>query len=125
MFAVGITSQFEAAHRLRGDFGPASRVHGHTYRVEVSVMGEKLQDDGTLSDIGSLRAQVDALTGSFNYRDLDEIDGLKDRNTTAEILAEYVFHHLAEELSRKGLHTLAVRVWESPAAYGEYSGRLK
>jgi 6-pyruvoyltetrahydropterin/6-carboxytetrahydropterin synthase len=125
MFAVGVTSQFEAAHRLRGDFGPATRVHGHTYRVEVSAMGERLQDDGTLCDIGSLRAQVDRLTGSFNYRDLDEIDGLKGRNTTAEILAQYLFRHLEEQLSGRGLDALAVRVWESPAAYGEYCGRLK
>ncbi|MGI8551459.1 MAG: 6-pyruvoyl trahydropterin synthase family protein, partial [Dehalococcoidia bacterium] len=50
MFEVGIVTQFEAAHRLQGEFGPATRTHGHTYRVQITVRGASLRADGTLFD---------------------------------------------------------------------------
>jgi 6-pyruvoyltetrahydropterin/6-carboxytetrahydropterin synthase len=125
MFSVGVVSQFEAAHRLQGDFGPATRMHGHTYRVEVSVAGEQLRDDGTLWDIGALRAMLDNLVALLNYRDLDEVEGFKGRNTTAETVAGFFFEGLHRDLIGQGLRDLSVRVWESPQAYAECSGRLK
>ena len=75
MYEVGISSQFEAAHRLVGDFGPATRMHGHTYRLEVVVRGPALATTGTLVDIGRLRPAVDALAASLHYRDLAEVPG--------------------------------------------------
>ena len=125
MFSVGIVSQFEAAHRLQGDFGPASRTHGHTYRVEVSVAGEQLRDDATLCDIGTLRAMLDNLIALLNYRDLDEVQGFRGRNTTAEAVAGFFFDGLKKDLVGQALEQLSVRVWESPQAYAECSGRLK
>lgn len=56
MYEIGVTAQFEAAHRLVGDFGPATRVHGHTYRLEVMVRGDRLDDRSVLYEIG--RAHV-------------------------------------------------------------------
>ena len=50
MYEVYVATQFEAAHRLVGDFGPATRMHGHTYRLEVLVRGERLSEDGTLTE---------------------------------------------------------------------------
>ena len=125
MFSVGVASQFEAAHRLRGDFGPATRTHGHTYRVEVSVSGGRLRDDGTLCDIGTLRAMLENLIALLNYRDLDEVEGFKGRNTTAEAVAGFFFDGLNKDLIGQALEQLSVRVWESPQAYAECSGRLK
>ena len=61
MYEIGVTAQFEAAHRLVGDFGPATRVHGHTYRLEAIVRGDRLDNTCVLYDIGKLRAAVDGL----------------------------------------------------------------
>ena len=58
MYEVYVAAQFEAAHRLVGDFGPATRMHGHTYRLEVIVRGKRLSGDGTLYDIGRLRSAL-------------------------------------------------------------------
>jgi 6-pyruvoyltetrahydropterin/6-carboxytetrahydropterin synthase len=125
MFSVGVVSQFEAAHRLRGDFGPATRTHGHTYRIELRVAGEQLRDDGTLCDIGTLRAMLDNLIALLNYRDLDEIEGFRGHNTTAEAVAGFFFDGLKKDLVGQALEELSVTVWESPQAYAECSGRLK
>jgi 6-pyruvoyltetrahydropterin/6-carboxytetrahydropterin synthase len=117
MFEVYVAAGFEAAHRLVGDFGPASRMHGHTYRMEAVLRGRGLQDDGTLYDIGELRQAVNGLAASLDYRNLNEVPGLADVNTTAEAVADYCWGGLAEPLRGRGLDSLLVRIWESPDVY--------
>ncbi|MDI3341441.1 MAG: 6-carboxytetrahydropterin synthase [Sphaerobacter sp.] len=117
MFMIGVVAQFEAAHRLRGEFGPASRLHGHTYRVEVEVSGPQLRDDGTLFDLGQLRAWVDEAVGELDYQDLDALPAFADRNTTAEEVVRFLRDTLMPRLHGQGLRRLTVRVWESPRAY--------
>lgn len=125
MYEIYVASQFEAAHRLRGDFGPASRLHGHTYRLEALVRGERLAEDGTLYDIGALRPAVESLASELHMRDLDEVEGLAGKNTTAETVAGYCWERLAPGLSGSGLSTLAVRVWESPQVYAAREDALE
>ena len=117
MYEIGVVAQFEAAHRLVSDFGPATRLHGHTYRLEAIVRGERLDDDGALYDIGRLRGAVDELAASLHYRDLGEVAGLAGVNTTAEAVARHCWEALAPGLRGRGLVSLLVRVWESPQVY--------
>ena len=117
MYEVYVAAQFEAAHRLVGDFGPASRTHGHTYRMEVIVRGESLSEENVLYDIGELRSAVEDLAASLDYRDLSEVSDLAGVNTTAEALADYCWERLAPPLRTNRLDSLTVRVWESPQVY--------
>ena len=117
MYEIYVAARFEAAHRLVGNFGPAARTHGHTYRMEVIVRGKHLGGDGTLYDIGELGQTVEGLAGSMHYRDLNEVPGLEGVNTTAEAVASYCWDKLAELLRGQGLDSLTVRIWESPDAY--------
>lgn len=117
MYEIYGAAQFEAAHRLVGDFGPATRPHGHTYRMEVTVRGERLKDDGTLYDIGQLSPAVDELAASLHYRDLNDVPDLAGVTTTAEAVAHYCWERLAPPLRGQGLDSLMVRIWESPQVY--------
>jgi 6-pyruvoyltetrahydropterin/6-carboxytetrahydropterin synthase len=117
MYEIYVAARFEAAHRLVGDFGPATRTHGHTYRMEVIVRGEHLGDDGTLHDIGELGRAVERLADSMHYRDLNQVPGLVEVNTTAEAVAAYCWEKLAQPLRGRRLDSLTVRIWESPDAY--------
>jgi 6-pyruvoyltetrahydropterin/6-carboxytetrahydropterin synthase len=117
MYEICVAARFEAAHRLVGDFGPATRTHGHTYRMEVIVRGQHLKDDGTLYDIGELGQAVEGLAGSMHFRDLNEVPGLEEVNTTAEAVASFCWERLTESLHGQGLGSLTVRIWESPDAY--------
>ncbi len=117
MYEVCVVAQFEAAHRLVGGFGPATRTHGHTYRMEVILRGEHLKDDETLYDIGRLQPAVEELAASLHYRDLNEVPDLAGVNTTAEAVARYCWDKLAPPLRGQGLDSLTVRIWESPQAY--------
>jgi 6-pyruvoyltetrahydropterin/6-carboxytetrahydropterin synthase len=125
MYEVCVAARFEAAHRLVGDFGPASRMHGHTYRMEVIVRGQHLAEDGTLYDIGELGRAVKDLAASLDYRDLSEVPGLIHVNTTAEAVADYCWEKLAPPLRDRGLESLAVRIWESGDAYAARDDTLE
>lgn len=124
MFEVGVTAQFEAAHRLVGEFGPATRMHGHTYRLEAAVRGPALQPDGTLFDITALQGAVQGLVAELHYRDLGEVAWLAGINTTVEHVALHCWRRLAPQLGGMGLRTLSVRIWENPGAYAAYEGEL-
>jgi 6-pyruvoyltetrahydropterin/6-carboxytetrahydropterin synthase len=117
MYEIYVSTQFEAAHRLVGDFGPATRTHGHTYRMEVILRGERLSEEGTLYDIGELRPAVEDLATSLHYRDLNDVPGLAGINTTAEAVADYCWEKLAPPLRGQNLYSLTVRIWESPQVY--------
>lgn len=125
VYEIGVVAQFEAAHHLVGEFGPATRLHGHTYRLEVVVRGEHLSDDGVLYDIGRLRESVDALAASLHYRDLGEVPELAAVNTTAEAVARYCWETLAASVRGQGLASLLVRVWESPQVYAARDDALR
>ncbi len=117
VYEVYVAARFEAAHRLTGDFGSAARMHGHTYGLEVILRGQSLKDDGTLFDIGELKDAVDGLAASLHYRDLDEVPGLAEINTTAENVASFCWERLAPRLRDRGLGSLTVRIWENPQVY--------
>lgn len=124
MYEIGVVSQFEAAHRLVGDFGPAQRMHGHTYRVEVSVQGAALAIDSTLVDISLIQARLGDVVGRLHYQNLDEVPGLIGRNTTAEVVADFIWDELARVLHQRGLTQLRVAVWESPQAWAAITREL-
>ena len=124
MYEIGISAEFEAAHRLVGDFGPAARVHGHRYRLEVIIRGERLTGEGILYDIGKLKPAIDDLAASFHFRDLADVEGLAGVNTTAENVASYCWDTLAGMLHNQGLSTLIVRIWESATIYAAREGEL-
>jgi 6-pyruvoyltetrahydropterin/6-carboxytetrahydropterin synthase len=120
MFEIGITCEFEAAHSLTGDFGPATRVHGHTYKVEVTAEACAIDSTGTFFDIGRLRAELRSVLDPLHYRNLNEIEELSAMNTTAETVARYILRKLAPGLKASGVEGLKVTVWESSTSFASY-----
>ena len=124
MYEVGVSARFEAAHSLRGDFGQATRLHGHTYRVDVTAEGPALRDDGTLCDISRLQSTVGEIAGCLHYRNLDEVDELRGLNTTAESLARHFFDQVAAAMAGQAVEWVRVRLWESPDAYADSQSQI-
>jgi len=120
-FEVGVEARFTASHHLVGDFGPASLPHAHDYRVQISVHGDGLRDDGTLVDISRLHQAVADVIADVDGRNLNDLVQL---NPTAEVMARFFFDRVAPTLAGQGLDRLEARLWESPEAYGGYSGEL-
>lgn len=126
MFAIGVVTQFEAAHQTQGRLSPAAerQPERRTYRVEVEVAGPQLQDDGTLFDSERLHCLVDAAVADLHARRLDEVPFFANRHITPEEIARYLRDCLAPRLRGQGLRALLVRVWSSPQSYATSSWEL-
>jgi 6-pyruvoyltetrahydropterin/6-carboxytetrahydropterin synthase len=119
-FEIGVSGEFEAAHSLSGNFGPATRLHGHTYKVEVRAEAREINSTGTFFDIGRLHAELRLVLERLHYRNLNEVEELAAMNTTAEAVARYILNKLAPVVRAGGVEGLKVTVWESSSSFASY-----
>ena len=90
MFEVSVEYSFAAGHALRGYKGKCENVHGHNYKVTVTVEGDKLNSIGLLMDFADLRAAVKGLVERFDHHFLNDLEPFKEINPSAENLACYL-----------------------------------
>ena len=119
MFEIGIVEEFAAVLSLEGDFGPATRLHGHTYKVQVVVQGDVLDETGVLYDISRLRDSLKDILSHLHYQNLNELEEFKHINPTVENVSKYIHDRMALAL-RGEVGGLKVTVWESPTAFSSY-----
>jgi len=103
------TFRFEAAHSLPNvpPEHKCSRLHGHSYRIDVHVTGQPDGETGWVMDFGDIKRAVGPILDELDHRNLNEIPGLE--NSTSEMLGQYIWRRIAPQLP--GLS--AVTVWES------------
>jgi 6-pyruvoyltetrahydropterin/6-carboxytetrahydropterin synthase len=124
-FEVGLSLALSAVHRLPWAVGPEAEPHAHDYRIEVIVERAGLDGHGMVVDLDVLQAGLEQLTGRLQGQDLDAIIDPPDADAvTVEILARWIHGELSETVRRAGADALAVRVWESPDAFGGYRGAV-
>src|SRR5215470_6862178 len=111
MYTVRVRDHVMIAHSFRGDvFGPAQKLHGATYVVDVEFRSTNLDENGIVIDIGLATDTVHKILGELNYRNLDEEPAFKGRNTTTEVLARTIFDRVAAARGRGELGTGASSV---------------
>lgn len=114
---------FDAAHFLPNHKGKCSSMHGHTYRLEVTV----IREEGTLINIGSDEGMVidfadlkgivkDEVIDKIDHKVLNEVFSFR---TTAENMAAHIFTVLTEKLQSVGVRVDNIRLWETPDSYVE------
>jgi 6-pyruvoyltetrahydropterin/6-carboxytetrahydropterin synthase len=89
---------FAAAHAIRGHTGGCQNMHGHNYRVRVHLRARRLDELGMVLDFADLKAIMQEVVGPFDHRVLNEVPPFDERNTTAELLAQYVFDEVSKRL---------------------------
>jgi 6-pyruvoyltetrahydropterin/6-carboxytetrahydropterin synthase len=125
MFEISADYTFAAGHALRGYKGKCENVHGHNYRIEVTVAGEKLDSAGLLMDFVDLRRAIKAIAEPLDHRFLNDLRPFDTLNPSAENLAQYFCEQLQTRLGNHGLRVAQVRVWETDTTSATYrpSGR--
>jgi 6-pyruvoyltetrahydropterin/6-carboxytetrahydropterin synthase len=104
MFSVTVRDHVMIAHSFKGEvFGPAQRLHGATYVVDVEFKRKRLDADGIVIDIGRAIDVLRQTLSELNYRNLDEMPEFAGRNTTTEFLAEVIFKRLTAAARRGDL----------------------
>jgi 6-pyruvoyl-tetrahydropterin synthase len=132
MYTVTVRDHMMIAHSFKGEvFGPAQRLHGATYVVDVQFRRPSLDADGIVVDIGRASDALRTVLGALNYRNLDEVPEFKDRNTTTEFLAKVIFDRLVAairsgDLGTGGDHVQDIRVTlhESHVASAGFEGAV-
>lgn len=119
MYELTVEREFSAAHRMRGHPGACARLHGHNYRVLLTVEGEQLGDTGILVDFAELRRICDTILDELDHRDLNEIPPFDTINPSSENLARYLFSRAREALGEQ-VRVSRVTVYESPTSSVTY-----
>jgi 6-pyruvoyl-tetrahydropterin synthase len=132
MYSVSVRDHFMIAHSFAGEvFGPARRLHGATYIVDVEFRRAELDADGIVVDIGRAIEALRGVLTELNFKNLDEEAAFEGRNTTTEFLSRVVFDRMAAAIGRGDLGTgsrsvesLRVTLHESHIAHASFEGTL-
>jgi 6-pyruvoyl-tetrahydropterin synthase len=132
MFSTTVRDHMMIAHSLRGEvFGPAQRLHGATYTVDVTFRRAALDADNIVVDIGRAAEELHSVVGELSYRNLDDEAAFVGINTSTEALAQVIADRLAERVhvgalgdAARGLSAIAVTLRESHVAWASYERAL-
>jgi len=134
MYSLTVSDHFMIAHSFTGEiFGPAQKLHGATYAVEMTVTRTELDADGLVCDIGRALQTLKDVLGEFNYKNLDELPELRGRNTTTEFMAGEIFRRLRPRITAGALGpgtaamllSMRVVLRESPVAWAAFEAPLR
>ncbi len=132
MFSVGVSDHVMIAHSFADPtFGPAQRLHGATYSIEIEVRASSLNVHHVVMDIGAMRTLLRRVCEGLDYSNLDEHPAFPNRTSTTERVAEHVAGELArlfgelptDARATKGA-TLRVTMRESPVAFASFERPL-
>ncbi len=122
MFTLCVKDGFAAAHRLEMYHGKCENLHGHNFTVEAVFEGSQLNEEGMLIDFTKLKVYVKEALSGLDHTYINEIPFFKERASSSEYIALYVFERLKSLLEERTVSVKEVRVWESEKVYAAFSG---
>ena len=122
MYELTVTTQFAAAHQLREFRGSCEKLHGHNWKVEVTLAGEELSDAGLLMDFREVREATDRILEELDHSYLNELPHFRNQNPSSENIAAYIFEKLTGALNNNQIRVTKVTAWESDSARASYLG---
>jgi len=122
MFELKVITDFAAAHQLRNFRGNCEKLHGHNWKVEVILSGDKLNEAGLLIDFREVKEATDRILKELDHSFLNDLPQFKNENPSSENIAAYLFEKLSGELNDNHLKVTKVTAWESDSACASYSG---
>ena len=119
VYTLTIEREFAAAHSLRGYEGKCGRLHGHNYRVEVSITGEP-DAAGMVLDFAVLKRVCDEALGALDHRLLNETPPFDEQNPTCELVCKHICDQAIARLDPWPVGVRRVRLWETPTSSVSY-----
>ena len=123
MYELTILSHFSGAHRLRSLRGQCEELHGHNWKIEVSVTSKRLHKGGIVIDFGILKQKLAGVLKALDHTYLNDLPYFSKREPSSENIAKYVFDRLEVELKGQPVSLGQVTAWESESACATYFGR--
>jgi len=120
MFELKVVNHFAAAHQLRMVAKKCENLHGHNWKVEVYIAGEKLNEAGVVMDFGEIKTALSDIIKTLDHRFLNDLDCFQNGNPSSENIAKYIADAMQEKISQPGIRVSRVRTWESEDASATY-----
>ncbi len=116
MWRLSVDKNFSAAHQLTKYNGPCENLHGHTWKIQIVVEGNKLDEAGMLIDFRILKNELLTLTDKFDHKFLND---LFEESPTSEFLSKHVFETFKKQLPTN-VTLKEVSIWESESSKATY-----
>lgn len=120
MYRLKILSSFAAAHNLNNYQGECENLHGHNWRVEVTVGARELDKAGLGIDFKILKARTKELLGNLDHKYLNELTFFSGQSPSSENISRFLYNELAKQLNDGNIKLEMVTVWESDVACASY-----
>ena len=122
MFRVSVEETFSSGHALRGYKGKCENVHGHNYRVQVSVEGPQLDEIGLLMDFSHVKKALREIIAGVDHQFLNDLEPFKTVNPSAENMAKFFYEQMSARLKEMpaGARLVEAVVWETDTACAVY-----
>ncbi len=121
MFEVCVEHSFAAGHALRGYKGKCENVHGHNYKVQVTVQGSELDSIGLLVDFVEVKRLLHSASEYLDHRFINDLPPFDAINPSAENMAKYFYDGINAGLdAARGVRLSEVKVWETEITYAAY-----
>jgi 6-pyruvoyltetrahydropterin/6-carboxytetrahydropterin synthase len=120
MYTLKICTSFASAHNLINYQGECENLHGHNWKVEVSVTALKLDKAGLGIDFKILKSETNTLLKTLDHKYLNELKPFIELSPSSENIARYVFQELSTRLNNENIKVNCVTVWESDFACASY-----
>ncbi|MBM4338561.1 MAG: 6-carboxytetrahydropterin synthase QueD [Deltaproteobacteria bacterium] len=123
MYELTVTSHFSGAHRLRYLHGKCEELHGHNWKIEVSVASSKLNQEGVVIDFKILKQKLEKVLKSLDHTFLNDLPYFSGQEPSSENIAKYIFDKMKSELKGFSAKMTKVSAWESETSCATYFGR--
>ncbi|MBU1180760.1 MAG: 6-carboxytetrahydropterin synthase QueD [Pseudomonadota bacterium] len=120
MFELKVINHFSAAHQLKLVAAKCENLHGHNWKIEVCVKGEKLNDAGVVMDFGQIKKYVSEIMTGLDHKFLNELEWFKGANPSSEIIAMKIAKELQGKIDDPLIKVSSVTAWESDDACATY-----
>jgi 6-pyruvoyltetrahydropterin/6-carboxytetrahydropterin synthase len=119
MFEVSVEQTFAAGHALRNYKGKCENVHGHNYRVLVTIAGEQLDEAGLLVDFLDVKRLMGGAIEYLDHRFINDLPPFDAINPSAENIAKYFYDRVSPGM-KGNVRISEVRVWETDTSSAVY-----
>jgi 6-pyruvoyltetrahydropterin/6-carboxytetrahydropterin synthase len=120
MYELTIDTKFSAAHQLRSYQGSCERLHGHNWKVAVSVRSAVLNDIGLAVDFKEIKDKTNDFLLQLEHSFVNEVFPFTEINPSSENIAKWLYDGLSKKLNNDNLRVYSVKVWESDTASATY-----
>lgn len=121
MYHLSIITSFAAAHNLLHYQGDCENLHGHNWKVEVTVSADSLDKSGLGIDFKILKKHTREVMNYLDHKYLNDLEAFKNISPSSEQIARFVFEQLEKSLQGYEVIIQKVTVWESDNAYAAYT----